>query len=220
MTPFLSADLPPLPGKMPVLSQGLWEIGLLQKERLGAELVGTRPDWLGKCLGWFSPNPTMTGITYSGFTIKVIIYDLISRDYKYLKEGHQCLNSFPVLGTRWNTEQFQQGGLSSLPAILPSAPSAPSTPDVNFYNLPPATLFLSSCCVVTPSSIYLAKNEQRGISHPRTTWHRKYVFWKSQNVTMNSLRNHMIDCIGFSKACLWKKVLNTWLIHWQLGTVK
>lgn len=63
-TPFLSADLPPLPGKMSVLSQGLWEIGLLQKERLGAELVGTRSDWLGKCLGWFSPNP-MTGITYS-----------------------------------------------------------------------------------------------------------------------------------------------------------
>lgn len=64
-TPFLSADLPPLPGKMPALSRGLWELGLLHKERLGAELVGTRPDWLGKCLGWFPPNPTTTGIAYS-----------------------------------------------------------------------------------------------------------------------------------------------------------
>lgn len=44
-TPFQSADLPPLPGKMPAFSQGLWGTGLLRKERMGAELVGTRPGW-------------------------------------------------------------------------------------------------------------------------------------------------------------------------------
>lgn len=137
--------------------------------------------------------------------IKVIIYDLISKDYKYLREGLHCLSSFPVLGTCRNMEQFRQRGRSALPAVLPSAPSAPSTVDVRVYTLRPATLSLSSCCVTALSSICLAKNEQRSISYPRMAWHRKDVFSKSQNVTVNSLTNSMMDCISFSKLSLCEK---------------
>ena len=56
--------------------------------------------------GFLQTPPRLALHTLFGFTIKVIIYDLISRDYKYLKEGFQHLNSFPVLGTCWNSEQF------------------------------------------------------------------------------------------------------------------